>query len=139
MRKEVKFGKRIIFTECYDKHSCRVANLFFSLTGILDKDINSLMDKLKIPSNIILNFKKGDETLDGIYHVQCDGVSENYIIAIDIFTKQISISRNKEALRDLKLNLLDTFAHELAHHVYRNENKAAETASKFVRKVEKKI
>ena len=126
-KEEIKFGKRIIFVSYKGKHNEELCKFFIDLIKKIEKPSGELMDKYKIPGEIYLNFKFGDGSLDGIYFVQRKDVAEHMVI-IDVYTRQLQLKRTKSEMINLKINLIETFIHELIHHKISREGKTAKAA-----------
>lgn len=137
MEKEFVFGERVFCVNYKDKDSARVFEEFVKAMKEVEKEINGLMDVCVVPKEVVLNFKRGNGSLDGNYHVQGEKTSEN-VVAIDIFTKQWAKSLKKKE-RFVRQELMHTFAHEIYHNIYASEKKTEEKAQKFLRKILKKI
>ena len=133
MRREIGVGSRIVLAVCEDKQSCEILEFFLKVLGNYEEDIGNLMDGCEIPQQVNLNFKLGDETLDGMYLIQEKKVSE-HIIVIDIFTKHLEGVGDKNK-KGLMKHLLETFLHELIHHKNSSEKKTDKTTKKLVEKI----
>ena len=132
------FGKRILFVRCDDAHSDRICEIFLNVIFRFEKEINRLMDKLKIPEQIMLNFKKGKGNLEGLYRVQGKRTAE-YIIPIDVYTRTLKIPEDERELEIFEENILDTFIHELIHHQYKSENATSRYARRFTLRLLKEV
>lgn len=136
MKKELAFGNRIMFVDCEDKHSARIFELFYELIKKGEDELSEIMDRYEIPEQIVLNFRSGDGTLEGVYYKQREEV-EKHVIIIDMFTHHLKIPRRKAKMGELKLDLVDTFIHELVHHKYKSEEKTSDKAGKLAKEVMK--
>lgn len=133
MEREVVLGKRVLLIRCLDKESCEVGVNFIYLLKEIKRKIIPLMNKYKIPKQIIVHFKKGNYKLDGLYHVQNKSELKHFII-IEIYTKQIRDLLKKGDISQAKLELIHTFAHELIHNKHKKERITEKLALDYLKK-----
>jgi len=134
MRKEIKFGNRILLIECKGKKTCGVYDFFLDTLKEFRDELNEIMDDYEIPEQIVLRFKEGSGELDAIYYVQEAGVAK-HMIRIDVYTKQLEFGRSEEKSERLKKHLIETFIHELIHHKYKNEKETGKKAKELTKKI----
>ncbi len=136
MEKRVAFGKRTIAIGCSDKCMPRIYKHFLRLMrkrGI-KKALMNLMDEFDVPNHVIVNFKGGKGDLYAQYFVYEKAVAEHLII-IDIYTKPFEKRIIDIPDYDLDHELIDTFAHELIHHVCASERKTLKRTKEFMNEV----
>ena len=127
LEKEIIFANRIFLIKCEGKKSISVCGNFFGFIWKYEEKIKKLMDSCNIPEQIILNFKKGDKSLDAVYYVQSKEISK-HLIVIDIYTNQLTIFNEKERRKEF----IQSFIHELIHHEYKDEIKTTFMTKKFL-------
>jgi len=94
----------------------------------------ALMEKYDVPFHIIVHFRRGKGDLYGQYFVYDEAVAEHLAI-IDIYTKPFEDGMQIYPDYDLDFNLLDTFAHELIHHMREGERQTKKETRIFMGKV----
>lgn len=129
MEEGIVFGNRIFLIRWLDDDSWNLFEKLYEQMLASEDKLTSLMDECKVPREIILNFKKGDESLYGQYFVQEESVSKEVII-IDIYTKRWI--KNKNRIANVQVQMLDTLVHELLHNKYREEYITREKAREFL-------
>jgi hypothetical protein len=136
MRKEMEeliLGNRVLSISCQEKVSEKIKDYFSRIVRKHEKDILELMDEYEIPPQVIIYFRKGNHTLDGIYRVQSRIVSK-HLAVIEIFTeKWAGVKKREIESPDVEKELIHTFAHELIHHRYENENETEKRAKLFLK------
>lgn len=125
------FGKRILVISCSDRHSRLIWDIFFDFLTDIQERIDDLMDDCRIPLQVFLNFKKGDGSLEGIYHVQGKRTTR-YVIVIDIYTANLRAPEKRRDKEILKKLLLETFVHELLHHRYKSHTYVDRKVKEFL-------
>lgn len=132
---EVIFGNRVLMVSCYERGSKKMRDYFFEVLKKHEDEILGLMDEYNIPPQVIIHFRKGDHTLDGIYRTQSRIVSK-HLIVVEIFTeKWASLSGKKIDNPEVEKDLIHTFVHELIHHRYADERMTEKKALMFLEKM----
>jgi hypothetical protein len=136
MEKEIILGKRILRIGCSNRCIPLIQKRFITILhkGGFKRKLISLMNELKIPQEVIINFKHGKGDLYGQYYVNDNNTEENLIV-IDIYTKSMENGLNNDPNFDLDLELLDTFIHELVHHAHEKEKATKKRVNKFMKDI----
>ena len=129
LERDVIFANRIFLIRCEGKNSVKVCDNFFGLIEKYEEKIRKLMDFCDVPEQVILNFKKGDKTISGLYYVQTKEVSK-HLIVVDIYIRPLFGLSKKER----NISLIDSFVHEVIHHKYRDENKTDAKTKEYIEK-----
>jgi hypothetical protein len=123
LNREIKIGKRILFIDCDESKECRVHNHLMNFVLKREEYFDNLMDMLDIPDEVLLNFKKAYNELEGFYHEQ-DRRVEKYLVAIDIYIGENENNSLKE--------MVDTFIHELVHHKIKPDRETIELTNEIM-------
>ncbi len=124
MKQEIILGGRLLFVECDNGRRCSFHDGFLNFLIGHEGEIKNIMDDYEIPEQIVLNFKKGELGLDGLYHIQKKEVRK-HVIVIDVYTNHF----NEGILVE---ELLDTFIHELVHHKVKSDKETTKITRRIV-------
>lgn len=138
MEKEIVVGDSVLIMKAIGKNNTETCKLVSKIIPKIEQRLIKIIEKYGLPEEILINFKTGDETLDGIYHSESKEVSKN-ITFIDIFTKQLSWMKKEKSEEEVSLNLIDTLIHELVHNKIQNETKTKKIVFVYMKKNRKKI
>ncbi|GEM_PF-5164285 len=138
MEKEIIVGGHVLIMRAHGRYNVKVCKKMCGMIFKIEKRLKKIMKRYRLPSQIFIQFKSGDETLDGFYHVEPKKVAKN-ITAIDIFTKQLRELEKAEGEKSFEINLVDTLIHELVHNKVKEEKKTRRIVKAYMKKNKDKI